>query len=350
MFIFTNHILSDMGTLFKQTGDKIQCNLCPHNCMIGDGNSGICGARRNNGGSGELVTYGVISGYALDPIEKKPLYHFYPGTNILSIGSYGCNMRCDFCQNYNISQRKAAGFVTRTEPEQIVRNAQGALHNIGIAFTYNEPVIWFEYIRDVALLAKKNGLRIVMVSNGYVNKGPLEDFISFTDAFNIDLKAFNNDFYRHLTGADIEPVKESLKMIARSGRHLEITTLIIPEQNDSEDEMARETEWIAGELGRDIPFHLSRYFPMYKREDPATPGVKLTRLSEIASKSLRFVYVGNLVSEAGQNTVCPQCGKIVTKRSGYNIKILNLDQKGNCKNCGTEIYKNFTSFPHSSRN
>ena len=189
-----------------------------------------------------------------------------------------------------------------------------------------------------------------MVSNGYVNREPLEEFISFTDAFNIDLKAFNNDFYRRLTGADIEPVKESLKMIARSGRHLEITTLIIPEQNDSEDEMARETEWIAGELGRDIPFHLSRYFPMYKREDPATSGVKLTKLAETASKSLRYVYVGNLVSESGQNTVCPQCGKTVTKRSGYNIKILNLDQKGNCKSCGTQIYKNFTSFPHSSRN
>jgi pyruvate formate lyase activating enzyme len=259
-------------------------------------------------------------------------------------------MRCDFCQNYSISQRTAAGFVTRTEPEQIVKNAQSALNNIGIAFTYNEPVIWLEYIRDVALLAQSNSLRTVMVSNGYVNREPLEEFISFTDAFNIDLKAFNNDFYRRLTGADIEPVKESLRRIALSGRHLEITTLIIPEQNDSEDEMARETEWIAGELGRDIPFHLSRYFPMYKREDPATSGVKLTKLAETASKSLHYVYVGNLVSDSGQNTSCPGCGKIVTKRTGYNIKILNLDQKGNCKNCGTQIYKNFTSFPHSSRN
>ncbi len=339
-----------MATFFKQAGDKIQCILCPHNCMIGDGNSGICGARRNNSGSVELITYGVISSYALDPIEKKPLYHFYPGTNILSIGSYGCNMKCDFCQNYSISQQKAAGFVTRTDPEQIVKNALEALHNIGIAFTYNEPVIWLEYIRDVALLAKNNGLRTVMVSNGYVNREPLEEFISFTDAFNIDLKAFNNDFYRRLTGADIEPVKESLRIIARSGRHLEITTLIIPGQNDSEEEMTMETEWIAGELGNDIPFHLSRYFPMYKREDPATTGVKLTKLAETASKNLRYVYVGNLVSETGQNTVCPQCGKTVTRRSGYNIKILNLDQKGNCKSCGTQIYKHFTSFPHSSRN
>ena len=339
-----------MATLFKIAGDKIQCVLCPHNCMIGDGNSGICKARKNNSGSSELTTYGVISGCALDPIEKKPLYHFYPGTNIFSIGSYGCNMRCDFCQNYSISQRTIAGFVNRTDPEQIVKNALDSLHNIGIAFTYNEPVIWFEYIKDVALLAKNNDLRTVIVSNGYVNREPLEEFISFTDAFNIDLKAFNNAFYRRLTGADIEPVKEALKLIAGSGRHLEITTLIIPGHNDSEEEMAEETEWIAKELGCDVPFHLSRYFPMYKREDPATNSQKLIRLSEIASKNLRYVYVGNMVSETGQNTICPQCGKTVTRRSGYNIKIMNLDQKGNCKNCGKQIYKNFTSFPHSSRN
>jgi len=339
-----------MTALFKQAGERIQCLLCPHNCLIADGKSGICGVRKNNKGSHELLTYGIISAYALDPIEKKPLYHFYPGTNILSIGSYGCNMRCDFCQNYNISQRTALGFTTKTEPESIIKNAQKSLNNIGIAFTYNEPVIWFEYIRDVATKVRRKGLKTVMVSNGYVNKEPLREIISFTDAFNIDLKAFNNTFYRHLTGAELEPVKDNLKIIAKSGKHLEITTLVIPSHNDDENEMANETKWIANELGKDIPFHLSRYFPMYKREDPATSGTLLSRLAEIASKNLNYVYVGNVTSDNGQNTRCPGCGKIVTRRSGYNIKIQNLDRNGNCIVCGTHIYKNFTFFPSAIRN
>lgn len=339
-----------MVTLFQNTGNTVQCLLCPHKCIIGEGKSGICGARKNIDGKIELITYGVISGYALDPIEKKPLYHYFPGMNILSMGSYGCNMHCDFCQNYTISQRTAAGFTTRIEPEKILKEATNALHNIGIAFTYNEPVIWFEFIRDVAVKAKKKGLRTVLVSNGYVNEEPLDEIISFTDAFNIDLKAFNNDFYKQMTGADLESVKQSLRRIAKSGKHLEITTLVIPGLNDAEKDMALEAEWIAGELGKDIPFHLSRYFPMYRREDPATPPDLIKRLGEIASQHLTYVYNGNMTSESGQNTKCPKCSKVVTKRSGYNIKLQNLDQKGKCTGCGTHIYKNFTSFSSSIKN
>jgi pyruvate formate lyase activating enzyme len=339
-----------MVTLFKKSENKIECLLCPHHCRLNAGTTGICGARKNSGEIVELLTYGVISGYALDPIEKKPLYHFYPGTNILSIGSYGCNMRCDFCQNYSISQRSLAGFTTRTEPEKIIKDAQASLNNIGIAFTYNEPVIWFEYISDIARKARRRGLKTVMVSNGFVNKEPLAEIISFTDAFNIDLKAFNNDFYRNLTGAEIEPVKESLKQIAKSGKHLEVTTLILPGQNDNENEMAVQTEWMAGELGKDIPFHLSRYFPMFKREDPATPHDTLKKLADIASRNLNYVYIGNMVSDTGQNTVCPKCRKVVTKRSRYNIKVQNLDRDGKCTGCGTQIYRHFTSFSSSIKN
>lgn len=339
-----------MITLSRNNGEKTECLLCPHNCILGEGKTGICGARRNNGGKIELLTYGVVSGYALDPIEKKPLYHFYPGTNILSAGSYGCNMRCDFCQNYNISQRTLSEYHVRVEPEKIVSDALKALNNIGIAFTYNEPLIWFEFIRDTSLKAKKKGLRTVLVSNGYINSEPLAEIISFTDAFNIDLKAFNTEFYKKLTGADLEPVKESLKQIYASGKHLEITTLIIPGQNDDINEMAAETEWIARELGKDVPFHLSRYFPMYKREDPATPADSIKRLAEVAGRSLNYVYVGNMTREGGQNTKCPQCGKTVARRSGYNIKLQNLDQKGRCVNCKTEIFRNFTSFSSSIRN
>ena len=339
-----------MRTLFRRSGNKIQCTLCPHNCIIADGKTGICGARKNNGGSIELITYGVISGYALDPVEKKPLYHFYPGTNILSVGSYGCNMRCDFCQNYNISQRMASGFTTVTKAEKIISDAEVALHNIGIAFTYNEPVIWFEYIRDVAIKAREKGLKTVMVSNGYVNPNTLEEIISFTDAFNIDLKAFTDESYRSLTGAGMGPVRESLKMIAKSGRHLEITTLIIPGQNDNEDEIDKEARWIASELGKDIPLHLSRYFPMYKREDPATSGAKVSHLAGIASESLDYIYVGNTSSKIFQDTKCPVCSKTVTRRTGYNLKLMNLDPKGNCVSCGTRVYKHFTYFPHSVKN
>ena len=339
-----------MIPLFNKYEDKIECLLCPHHCKLGTGGTGICGARKNTGEKIELLTYGVISGYALDPVEKKPLYHFYPGTNILSIGSYGCNMRCDFCQNYSISQRTLAGFATRTEPEKIIKDAQASLNNIGIAFTYNEPVIWFEFISDVAHKARRRGLKTVMVSNGFVNLDPLREIISFTDAFNIDLKAFNNDFYKKLTGADLEPVKESLKQIAGSGKHLEITTLIIPGQNDSEKDMELQTEWIAGEIGRNIPFHLSRYFPMYKREDPSTSTETLRKLAAIASKSLDYVYVGNMETDTGQDTHCPKCGKMVTKRSRYHVKLQNLDRKGNCTGCGTNIYRHFTSFSSSTQN
>jgi pyruvate formate lyase activating enzyme len=339
-----------MLTLFTKSGDKLQCLLCPHKCILSEGRTGICGARRNNEGAIELITYGVISGYALDPIEKKPLYHFFPGTNILSVGSYGCNMHCDFCQNYTISQRTAAGFTVKTEPEKILKDAASALHNIGIAFTYNEPVIWFEYMRDVAVKARKKGQRIVIVSNGYVNEEPLDEIISFTDAFNIDLKAFNNDFYKKLTGAELEPVKKSILRIAKSGRHLEITTLVIPGYNDNEKEIAQLAQWIADETGKDTPLHLSRYFPMYKREDPATPDETLKRLEKIASDYLSYVYIGNLVTDTGQNTRCPKCHKPVTRRTGYNIKLQNLDQKGNCSSCGTSIYKYFTSFSSSIKN
>jgi pyruvate formate lyase activating enzyme len=332
-----------MEKLYKIEKDYIECQLCPHYCKIAVGKTGICGVRKNNGEKIELLTYGVLSGFSLDPIEKKPLYHFFPGRNILSAGSFGCNMRCDFCQNYNISQQIPESIIPETTPEKIVKTALAAKNNIGIAFTYNEPVIWFEFMKDISITAKNKGLFTVMVSNGYVNNEPLNDIIKFIDAFNIDLKAFNNNFYRKLTGADIEPVKNSLKQIARSGKHLEITTLIIPDQNDDEREMILQTEWIAGELGKGVPLHLSKYFPRYKRDNPATSQKTLTRLFEIALKNLDHVYMGNTNSDAGQNTSCPECGTTLTVRSGYKTRTLNIDREGKCTCCGRMVYKHFTS-------
>jgi len=252
-------------------------------------------------------------------------------------------MRCDFCQNYNISQKVPELLQPEITPEKIVSDVLASKKNVGIAFTYNEPVIWFEFLRDVALLVKKEGMFTVMVSNGYVNHDPMNEIIQLIDAFNIDLKAFNNDFYRKLTGADPEPVRNALKQIAKSGKHLEITTLIIPGQNDSEKVMALQANWIAEELGKDIPLHLSRYFPRYKRDDPATSEETLIKLFETASEKLDNVYLGNTYSNAGQNTSCPTCGKTVTTRSGYNTRLLNLDGEGKCTGCGALIYRHFTT-------
>jgi pyruvate formate lyase activating enzyme len=288
------------------------------------------------------LTYGVVSGHSLDPVEKKPLYHFFPGHNILSIGSYGCNMRCDFCQNWHISQKTDESFSPDTDPDKIVIEAVSSWKNTGLAFTYNEPVIWFEFMRDTAIRIKEKGLYTVMVSNGFVNRDPLNEILGFIDAFNIDLKAFNESFYKKLTGADLEPVKNSLKQIAKAGKHLEVTTLIIPGRNDSEQEMEIESKWISEELGEETPFHLSRYFPMYKRDDPPTPQTTLTRLFETASKHLKYVYLGNTSGDSGQDTVCSKCGKVVTKRSGYNTRLMNLDREGKCLTCGNPLYRYFT--------
>jgi pyruvate formate lyase activating enzyme len=331
-----------MIPLYKKENHKIVCLLCPHYCKLIAGQTGICGVRKNTGKKIELLTYGVISGYSLDPIEKKPLYHFFPGNTILSIGSYGCNLRCDFCQNFSISQNVPEILKPEFTPEKLVSDALSAKNNIGIAFTYNEPVIWFEFMRDVAISIKKEGLYTVMVSNGYVTSEPLSEIITFIDAFNIDLKAFDNSFYKRLTGSEIQPVKDALKQIVTADRHLEITTLIIPGQNDNDEDMARQSEWIAGELGKGVPLHLSRYFPMYKRDEPATTQDTLKRLYDIASRNLDHVYLGNSFSEAGQNTFCPECGKILTIRAGYNTRLFNLDREGKCINCGNPVYRYFT--------
>jgi len=338
-----------MKPLFHKYDSYIECRLCPHLCKISPGKTGICGARQNTGDRIELLTYGVLSACASDPVEKKPLYHFFPGHNILSVGSYGCNMRCDFCQNWNISQKSSLNLKRNTDPDKLAEEAVSTHHNIGIAFTYNEPVIWFEFVRDTAIRVREKGLFTVMVSNGYVNKDPLNEMFDFIDAFNIDLKAFNESFYRKLTGAEPDPVKESLKAISRAGKHLEITTLIIPGRNDSVEEMKLQSEWIAGEIGEETPLHLSRYFPRFRRDDPSTTHDTLERLMEAASEKLKYVYLGNTHGDRGQNTHCSKCGTLVTKRSGYSTQVMNLSETGNCKKCGNAVYRYFTLPYHAGQ-
>ncbi len=319
---------------------RLRCLLCPHSCLITPGGSGVCGVRVNRNGEVSLSTYGIISGYGLDPIEKKPLYHFFPGTSILSVGSYGCNLKCDFCQNYHISQSAVPDHSRKLAPQELVRQALAAGGNTGLAFTYNEPVIWFEYVTDCARLASAAGLRNVMVTNGYINREPLAELIMVIDAFNIDLKAFSNDFYRSYTGATLQPVLDAIKMVASSGRHLEITTLILPGLNDSAEEMRRESQWIAENAGRGVPLHLSRYFPMHKRNDPPTPVETILKLKEVAEESLDFVYTGNMPGrDAGSDTLCPFCRATVVRRSGYAVTMTGLTDGGRCSRCNVEIMK-----------
>lgn len=330
-----------MKLLKKQSGkETLKCLLCPHFCLIESGGRGICGVRENAGGTISLTTYGIISGFALDPVEKKPLYHFYPGRHILSAGSFGCNLKCDFCQNYHISQQFETVDGHSLSPGELVSKALKAEDNIGIAYTYNEPVIWYEYVIDCALLAASAGLKNVMVTNGFINKKPLSQLTDIIDAFNIDLKAFDDRFYRRYTGASLKPVMASVCDVAASGRHLEITTLILPGLNDTDEAMRHEARWISENAGADVPLHLSRYFPMYKRSDPPTPASTIIRLKEIASEYLNFVYTGNMSeSSSGTDTVCPHCHKTVIMRSGYRTNARGLSAEGRCLNCSEMIIR-----------
>jgi len=295
--------------------------------------------RRNVDGKLIAENYGLVSAMHVDPVEKKPLYHFYPGRPILSLGTAGCNLHCVFCQNWEISQATVDEIPLRhLSPAEAVQAAKQTAENIGIAYTYNEPVIWYEYVKDTALLAREEGLKNVMVTNGYVNPEPLEDLISFTDAFSVDLKGFNDHFYKKYTRSRLQPVLEALKVIRSSGRHLEITNLVIPELNDNEEEFEAMTDWIAGELGRETILHISRYFPAWKLHNAPTPVSTLQKFFDIASRKLDYVYVGNVAGTgAGQDTVCPKCGHTVIRRTGYTTRITGLDEEGKCVYCGKKI-------------
>ncbi len=319
--------------------DQIKCNLCPHHCTIGNGKAGICRVRKNENGGLYLSTYGQVSSAGFDPIEKKPLYHFYPGSMIFSVGGFGCNLRCKFCQNYEISQAVPArlDFRKKYSPGDLVEAALEKKGNTGIAFTYNEPTVWFEFMMDIAELSKRKGLKNAIVTNGFINPKPLDELLEVMDAFNVDLKAFTEDFYRTQTMSKLTPVKESLKQIRRSGRHLEVTNLVIPGLNDDRKTFQEMVKWISGELGKETVLHLSRYFPTYKSSAPPTSPNDLNELFEIAGEQLDYVYLGNVLTTNGQNTYCPYCGHKAIDRSRYDTWISGLDKEGNCEKCGYEI-------------
>lgn len=322
----------------KEKDNKVKCLLCPWVCDLKAGQIGVCKVRRNNEGVLESLVYNKLAAFGIDPIEKKPLYHFYPGKIILSVGIIGCNLHCTFCQNHNISQCRADtfnGFVPMTAG-QLLENTREFGNNIGIAYTYNEPFTFYEFMLETAQLMHSNGLKNVVVSNGYVNPEPLKQILPLIDAFNIDLKAFGNEFYQHQTKGKLEPVLESIKTVAKSKAHLEITNLVIPGLNDDAGQFESMVKWIAGETGNETPLHLSRYFPQYKLDIPATPPETLERLYQLAKQHLRYVYIGNLNAGRYSDTFCPECGKLQVKRNLYTVKTVPGFQ-GNCTSCGNKI-------------
>lgn len=275
----------------KLDSKKVHCHLCPNECIIADSKRGSCGVRINKAGTLYSEIYGKTTSVALDPVEKKPLYHYHPEEYILSLGTKGCNFHCDFCQNWNISQDLNAPTEDITS-QQIIDKAK-EYGSFGIAYTYNEPFIWYEFVLDTAKLAQANKLENVLVTNGYVNMEPLEEMIPYIDAMNIDLKSIDEEFYSKICKGKLQPVLEVIKRAVKSC-HIELTNLIIPTLNDSEDQIRRLVDWVYDNAGPNVPMHFSRYFPCYKMNLPPTPVETLKMAERIARAKLKYVYLGNM--------------------------------------------------------
>ncbi len=323
----------------KEKDQKLACELCPQGCIIAPDHYGLCRVRKNNKGKMHAQTYGHPVSYGFDPIEKKPLYHFYPGKEIYSVGTLGCNFHCSFCQNYQISQcgYKNQSATRWISSEDLVNKARLKLDNIGISYTYNEPTVFYEYMLDTAILAHKTGMKNVMVSNGFINEEPLEKLGEHIDAFNIDLKAFDSDFYIQNCNGKLEPVLQTLKRIHNMGKHLELTFLLIPQLNDCEDKFRKMIQWITFELGCETVLHISRYFPHHNLQIPTTEPNILFKFYQIAREKLAYVYIGNLITKTGQNTNCSKCNNEVISRTGYSVNTSGIDENGNCKYCNNNI-------------
>ena len=320
-----------------------QCNLCPRYCTLSEGQTGFCGVRMYQNGNVVLLSYGKTTGFAVDPIEKKPLNHFYPGSRILSLGGIGCNLSCRFCQNAATAQSRDLSFLTASAtPDDIVQLAKQH-HCESVAFTYNEPIISTEYVQDIAVACRDAGLKTVAVSNGSISDARRAAFFNLMDAANIDLKSFSETFYRDYCGAGLEPVKETLRYLAKSKTWLEVTTLLIPTLNDSDREIDELCGWFARYLGKEVPLHFSAFRPANKLLTlPSTPPQTLFRAREIAlSSGLRYVYTGNIDDPEGQSTYCPQCHQTVIFRNRYTVDECKIDEESCCKYCGQSIAGQF---------
>ncbi len=317
----------------RLAGDRVQCELCPRACVIPPGGRGFCRVRRHGGAGLITENYLRCASYALDPIEKKPLYHFYPGSTIFSLGTWGCNFTCQFCQNWQIAQGEPQ--TTALSPAQVVevvRAYAAGANCIGAAYTYSEPVVWYEFVLETAQAVRRAGYKNVLVTNGYIAEEPLRQLLPYIDAMNIDVKAFQADFYRQICGGDLETVKRTAEMAVKHC-HVELTTLLIPDMNDSREEIEALTAWVATRLNPDVPLHFSRYFPHYKFDKPPTPLEKMREAREIARRKLRYVYLGN-VGGGDSNTYCDQCAALLIERDRRH-SYLTPDKK--CPRCGAQI-------------
>jgi len=324
-------------------GGRVRCGLCPHACLIAEGARGICGARAVVDGRLRALTYGLVSSVADDPIEKKPVFHFRPGTMVMSFGSVGCTMRCGHCQNWEISRPKGddgsvpVRFIAPVEAVEMALTQRAA----GIAFTYNEPVIWLEWVLDTGRLAKARGLYTVMVTNGYVTGAGLDAFAEVTDVWRVDLKAFSEEPFRRLCKVrHPEAVREqAVRAKHVHGMHVECVTNVVPTINDSDDELRAIARWIAADLGPETPWHVTRFMPYLEFADlDMTPLASLRRAREIGrEEGLRFVYLGNVDEPGGEDTVCAQCGAICVRRIGYVTHAEHLAQDGACSVCGADL-------------
>ncbi len=327
---------------------RVQCDVCPRLCKLHEGQRGLCFVRGNQDGKIVLTTYGRSSGYCVDPIEKKPLNHFLPGTPILSFGTAGCNLACKFCQNWDISKSREWDRLTdQASPETIARAAK-ELGCRSVAYTYNDPVIFMEYAIDVAQACHAQGIKSVAVTAGYMCAEPRREFYRYMDAANVDLKGFTEDFYWKICGGHLQPVLETLEYLKHETKvWFEVTTLLIPGHNDSDKELEEMTQWAMSHLGPDVPWHFTAFHPDWKMADvPHTPAAALTRARAIALKNgLRYVYTGNVHDEAGGSTFCHQCGAKLIGRDWYVLTAWNLDGSGKCRQCGTPLPGMFEESP-----
>lgn len=332
----------------KLEDGRVQCDLCPRHCKLHEGQRGLCFVRENLNGEIVLTSYGRSSGYAVDPIEKKPLNHFLPGTPVLSFGTAGCNLACKYCQNWDISKSREMDTLADQASPNLIARAAEKLGCRSVAYTYNDPVIFHEYAIDVARACKEKNIKSVAVTAGYVDPEPRAEFYQHMDAANVDLKGFTEKFYYKLTGGHLAPVLETLKYIKHeTDVWLEITNLVIPGYNDSEQEIEEMTQWVVTELGPDVPMHFTAFHPDYKMMDvPSTPFNTLTRARDIAMKNgVRYAYTGNVHDEAGESTYCHSCGQKLIGRDWYVLSTWNLDEHGNCNKCGTSCAGVFEAKP-----
>ncbi|HUU92283.1 MAG TPA: AmmeMemoRadiSam system radical SAM enzyme [Phycisphaerae bacterium] len=324
---------------FERLPDKaVRCTLCPRECVVAEVERGYCGVRENQGGDYKTLVYGNLCSINLDPIEKKPLYHYLPTTTALSVATAGCNMECKFCQNWRISQYRPEQVESLLiPPENLVRIAR-TRRSPTMAFTYSEPVVFYEYAHDAAAIGRKQGVGSVIISNGYIREPALRELCKHLTGVKVDLKAFTEKFYVEQCAAHLKPVLDALEVLADIGIHTEIVVLLIPTLNDSAAETEKMAKWLVSHMGPDVPVHFSRFHPTYRVNNlPPTPIATLDRARKVAMDAgLRYVYVGNVPFHEGSNTYCPKCGKVVIKRVGYKTDVSQL-RDGACASCGTKI-------------